>query len=99
MAMHSTFTPLHDRVLIDPTPVEEKTESGIILAQSETNKTPTRGTVVAVGPGRTENGVLVPMTVKPGDLVMWSKFAGSIIELGGSKFLLMRESDISGVIR
>jgi chaperonin GroES len=94
----ATFTPTLDRVLIDPTPVEEISEGGIILAQSETNKTPTQGTVVAIGPGRTENGVRVPMQTKLGDVVVWSKFAGSTIELGGRSYLIMRESDISGIV-
>lgn len=92
------FTPLLDRVLIDPTPAEEKTQGGIILAQTATNQTPTTGTVIAIGPGRYDNGVPIQMTVKPGDVVTWGKFAGSHITLGNVEFLLMRESDISGIL-
>ena len=94
-----TFTPLTDRIVIDPIAIEEKTKSGILLAQSDVNLAPIEGIVVSVGPGRIDdNGNLVPMTVKLADHVMWGKFAGSHVTLGGKIYLLMRESDIIGVV-
>ena len=93
------FTPLLDRVVVFPDPTEEKTEAGIILSeQNKSSKIPIAGTVAVVGPGRTENGTLVPTTVKRGDRVMWTKYVGSFIILNGEQYVLMRESDISGVI-
>lgn len=95
----STFTPLGDRILIDPIPIEETTKSGIILAQTQTNSVPTTGLVIAVGPGRTTpEGAVAPMTIKVGQRVMWNKFAGSHIEVDGKPLLLMRETDIAGVL-
>lgn len=96
--MKLKFVPLSDRVLVDPVEVEEKTESGIIVSVSDTAKIAIRGVVVAHGPGRFENGGYVPMHVQNGDLVTWMKFAGSEVEVDGKKYLLMRETDISGVI-
>lgn len=92
------FTPLSDRVLIAPDPVEETTEGGIILQQTDTNASPTKGEVITMGPGRYDNGKLLPMGVKIGDRVIWTKFAGSHITVDGDDFLLMRESDITGVL-
>lgn len=94
------FEPLGDRVLVDPDPVEEKSAGGIILAQTETNKTPTVGMVVAVGAGRIapDTGVLIPMSVTIGDVVTWGKFAGTHIEVGGLPRLLMHEADIAGIL-
>lgn len=96
------FTPLLDRVLVLPTPVEEKTLGGIIMsAVSETTKAAatTTGTVIKAGPGRTENGIPIPMTVREGDKVMWSKFAGSILEIEEEKYLLMRETDLVAITK
>ena len=96
--MNNNFSPLLDRVLVDPAPVEEKTEGGIIMPGSASNTTPTVGTALAIGPGRTENGVLIPMSVCIGDRVTWSKFAGTHIDINGRRLLLMRETDIAGII-
>jgi chaperonin GroES len=93
------FTPLSDRVVIDPTPVSTTSKGGVLLAPAPTNAVSTEGVVISIGPGRTEHGILVPMTVKPGDRVIWGKFAGATITVEGREFLLMRESDIAGVIR
>lgn len=95
------FTPLLDRVLVKATPVEEKSDGGIIMtAISDTTKAAaaTTGVVMKVGPGRTENGTPIPMTVRVNDLVMWTKFAGVNLTLEGEEYLLMRETDLVAVI-
>lgn len=97
--MSNNFTPLLDRVLIKPTPVEEKTAAGIILAQSDVNAAPTQGIVIATGPGRIEFAHRVPMSTRVGDHVIWNKFAGSKITVEGEELLVMRESDIIGIIK
>lgn len=85
--------PLADRVVIEPSPAEEKTAGGIIIAESAKEK-PQRGTVVAAGPGKTDE----PVTVKVGDTVLYGKYAGTEISLEGSEYLIMRESDILAIV-
>ncbi len=85
--------PLADRVLIKPTPAEEKTLSGIIIPDSAKEK-PLRGTVLAVGNGTKDE----EMVVKVNDIVMFGKYAGTEIELDGEKLLIMRQSDILAII-
>ncbi len=85
--------PLADRVLIKPTPAEEKTLSGIIIPDSAKEK-PLRGTVLAVGNGTKDE----EMVVKVEDIVMFGKYAGTEIELDGEKLLIMRQSDILAII-
>ena len=85
--------PLADRVLIEPTPVEEVTMSGIIIPDSAKEK-PLRGTVLATGNGTKDE----EMVVKKGDNVLYGKYAGTEIELDGTKYLIMRQSDILAVI-
>lgn len=85
--------PLADRVLIKPTPAEEKTLSGIIIPDSAKEK-PLRGTAIAVGDGTKDE----EMVVKVNDVVMFGKYAGSEIELDGEKLLIMRQSDILAII-
>ncbi|MCM1505183.1 MAG: co-chaperone GroES [Muribaculum sp.] len=85
--------PLADRVLIKPTPAEEKTLSGIIIPDSAKEK-PLRGTVLAVGNGTKDE----EMVVKVDDVVMFGKYAGTEIELDGEKLLIMRQSDILAII-
>jgi len=93
------FLPLEDRVLINPIPVETQTESGILLTPTNTNSTPTSGTVVAVGSGRNPGyGHTIHTRLKAGDKVVWTKFAGGQITVDGQGFLLMRESDIVGIL-
>jgi chaperonin GroES len=84
---------LADRVLIEPTPAEEKTSSGIIIPETAKEK-PLKGTVVAAGPGKTDE----PMTVKVGDSVIYGQYSGTEIKLDGKNYLIMRESDIYGII-
>ncbi len=86
--------PLADRVLIKPTPAEEKTLSGIIIPDSAKEK-PLRGTVLAAGKGTKDE----EMVVKENDVVMYGKYAGTEIELDGEKLLIMRQSDILAIIK
>jgi chaperonin GroES len=90
--------PLQDRVLIRRVEQEAKTSGGIIIPDTAQEK-PQEGEVVAVGPGaRDENGTLHPLDVKPGDRVLFGKWSGGEIKLDGEDFLILKESDIMGVI-
>ena len=89
--------PLADRVIVKPIEVEEKTKSGIVLPDTAKEK-PQEGEVVAVGPGRYEDGKLIPMNVKQGDRVLFAKYAGTEIKIDDEEYLIMRESDILGII-
>ncbi|MEX0780571.1 MAG: co-chaperone GroES [Balneolales bacterium] len=91
------FTPLSDRVLVLPDTAEETTSSGIIIPDTAKEK-PQRGKVVAVGPGKVENGTKIDMSVKDGDQVLYGKYAGTELVLDGEEYLIMRESDILGVV-
>ena len=85
--------PLADRVLVLPAPAEEKTIGGIIIPDSAKEK-PLKGTVVAVGNGTKDE----EMVVKPNDIVLYGKYAGTELELEGEKYLIMRQSDILAII-
>ena len=85
--------PLADRVLIEPAPAEEKTASGIIIPDTAKEK-PLKGTIIAAGPGKTDE----PMTVKEGDSVLYGQYSGTEIKLEGKTYLIMRESDVYGII-
>jgi len=85
--------PLGDRVVVKPSDQEEVTASGIYLPETAKEK-PQRGTVVAAGPGRYEDGKRVPMTVEPGDVVVYSKYGGTEVTVDGEDVLILRESDI-----
>ena len=89
--------PLADRVVIEVAEAETKTASGIILADTSKEK-PMKGKVIAAGPGAYQNGVLVPMTVKEGDMVVYSKYSGSEIKLDGQELLIVRQSDILAIV-
>ena len=90
--------PLQDRIVVKPIERENKTESGIYLPETATEK-PTQGEVVAVGPGRTlENGNVADMAVKKGDRVVYGKYAGTEVEMKGEKHLILREPELLGVI-
>ena len=92
------FRPLHDRVLVKALEGEEKTKGGIIIPDSAKEK-PSEGEIIAVGPGgRDETGKLTPMDVKAGDRVLFGKWSGTEVKLDGEDFLIMKESDIMGVI-
>ncbi len=90
--------PLHDRVLVKRLQEEEKTKGGIIIPDTAKEK-PQTGEIMAAGPGkRQEDGKLVPLDVKTGDKVLFSKYAGTEIKVEGEELLIMREDDIMGVI-
>lgn len=85
--------PLADRVVIEPAAAEQKTASGIIIPDTAKEK-PQKGTVVAVGPGSTDN----PVTLKEGDVVLYGKYAGTEFTIDGANYLIMKESDIIAII-
>ena len=92
------FRPLHDRVVVKPTEQENKTAGGIIIPDTAKEK-PQEGEVVAVGPGaRKDNGDLIPVDVKAGDRVLFGKWSGTEVKINGEDLLIMKESDIMGVI-
>ena len=92
------FRPLHDRVVVKRINPEAKTKGGIIIPDTAKEK-PQEGEVVAVGPGgRDETGKLTPMGVKAGDRVLFGKWSGTEVKLDGDELLIMKESDIMGII-
>ena len=93
-----TFRPLHDRVVVKRLEGEEKTKGGIIIPDSAKEK-PQEGKIVAVGPGaRDEAGKLVPIDLKVGDNILFDKWSGSEVKVDGEDLLIMKESDIMGVV-
>lgn len=92
------FRPLHDRVVVKRIEAEEKTSGGIIIPDTAKEK-PQTGEIVAVGPGgRDESGKLIPIDVKAGDKVLFGKWSGTEVKLDGVEYLIMKESDIMGVL-
>ena len=92
------FRPLHDRVLVRRIEAEEKTSGGIIIPDSAQEK-PSEGMIVAVGSGtKTEDGTLTPLDVKEGDRVLFGKWGGTEVKIDGEDLLIMKESDIMGII-
>jgi chaperonin GroES len=92
------FRPLHDRVVVKRIDAEEKTAGGIIIPDTAKEK-PSQGEVIAVGPGgRDESGKLIPIDVKVGDRVLFGKWSGTEVKIDGEELLIMKESDIMGVI-
>ena len=90
--------PLHDRVLVRRTESEEKTKGGLIIPDSAKEK-PSEGEVVACGEGaRKDSGALIEMAVKPGDKILFGKWSGTEVTLDGEELLMMKESDIMGII-
>src|SRR5215831_13525912 len=106
------FRPLHDRVVVRRITAQEKTKGGIIIPDTAQEKTkggiiipdtaqekPQEGEIIAVGPGgRDDNGKLIPIDVKPGSRVLFGKWSGTEVKLDGEELLIMKESDIMGVI-
>ena len=91
------FRPLHDRVLIEVLESEEKTAGGIIIPDTAKEK-PQEGKVVATGPGaKTDDGKIIPMDVKIGDLVLFGKWSGTEVKIDGKEYSIMKESDIMGI--
>jgi chaperonin GroES len=92
------FRPLHDRVVVKRIDAEEKTAGGIIIPDTAKEK-PSQGEVIAVGPGgRDESGKLIPIDLKVGDTVLFGKWSGTEVKIDGQDLLIMKESDIMGVI-
>lgn len=92
------FRPLHDRVLVKRLASEEKTAGGIIIPDSAQEK-PMEGEIVSVGTGsRDETGKLIPLDVKAGDRILFGKWSGTEVKMDGTEYLIMKESDIMGII-
>jgi chaperonin GroES len=91
------FRPLHDRVIVKRIQEEEKSTGGIIIPDTAKEK-PQEGKVIAVGPGKQEDGKVIPLGVKAGDKILFGKYSGTEIKLDGEEHLIMREDDILGVI-
>lgn len=93
------FRPLHDRVLVKRIDADEKTVSGIIIPDTAKEK-PMEGEVMAVGSGtRNESGAVIPLDVKAGDRVLFGKWSGTEIRIDGQDYLVMKESDIMGIVQ
>jgi chaperonin GroES len=94
----ASFRPLHDRVVVRRVKEEEKTKGGIIIPDTAQEK-PQEGEVIAVGPGgRDEDGERIPLDVRVGDRILFGKWSGTEVKLDGEELLIMKESDIMGVI-
>ena len=92
------FRPLHDRVVVERLEAEEKTASGIIIPDSAQEK-PMQGKIIAAGSGsRDETGKVQPLDVKEGDVVLFGKWSGTEVKLDGKELLIMKESDIMGIM-
>jgi chaperonin GroES len=92
------FRPLHDRVVVRRIEAEEKTPGGVIIPDTAKEK-PMQGEVVAVGPGaRDEQGKLVPLDVKAGDRILFGKWSGTEMKIDGEELLIMKESDVLGIV-
>ena len=90
--------PLGDRMVVKPTSAEEMTRGGIVLPDTAKTR-PQEGEVIAVGPGQTtDKGVLVPMDIKVGDRVMYSKYGGTEIKIAGDEYVILRQDDVLAVI-
>jgi chaperonin GroES len=92
------FRPLHDRVVVKRVDEEQKSKGGIIIPETAQEK-PMQGEIVAAGPGgRDESGKLTPLDVKAGDIVLFGKWSGTEVKIDGTEYLIMKESDIMGVL-
>ena len=90
--------PLSDRVVVEPAAAEEKSSGGIILPDTAQEK-PQQGTVVATGPGKvSDSGTLVEMSVKDGDKILYGKYSGTEVNVAGTDYIIMRESDILAIM-
>jgi chaperonin GroES len=92
------FRPLHDRVVVRRVEAEERTKGGVIIPDTAQEK-PMQGEVIAIGPGaRDEQGKLVPLDVKEGDRILFGKWSGTEVKLDGDELLIMKESDVMGIL-
>ena len=98
MAKEIGVRPLHDRILVKRTTEEDKTAGGLYIPDSAKEK-PQRGEVVAAGKGRVlEDGKVLPLEIKVGDKILFSKYAGTELKLNGEEYLMMREEDVLGIV-
>ena len=96
--MGLSLKPLSDRVVVEPAAAEEKSSGGIILPDTAQEK-PQQGTVVATGPGKvSDSGTLVEMSVKDGDKILYGKYSGTEVNISGTDYIIMRESDILAIM-
>lgn len=93
LTMKPTFNPILDRILVLPDPSVDITPGGVIIPDTAVEK-PQRGTVIAVGPGKKKD----PMTLKEGEIILYNKYTGAQVNLEGVDYLIMKESDVSGVL-
>lgn len=96
--MEIKLTPRHDRVLVRPEAQEEKSAGGIMLAPSANKEKPQRGEIIAVGSGKIENGKAIPMDLKPGMIVLFSKFSGTEVKVNQEDMLILRDEDVIAVV-
>ena len=94
-----SIRPLNDRIVVKPVAKEEKTAMGIIIPDSAKQEAPSKGTVVAVGQGRYEDGDLIPMTVKVGDEVLFSKYGFDEIKVDGQEYYILSESSVLAIVQ
>jgi chaperonin GroES len=95
--MQDSITPLYDRIIVKPLEESSMLPNGIVLPDSGKEK-PSKGTVISVGVGRIQDDKIVPLIVKENDIVMYGKFSGTEVQIEGEEYLIMRESDIFGII-
>lgn len=93
-----SIAPLADRVVVEPLSREEVSASGIIIPDTASREKPERGTIVAVGPGKYDDGVLVPMTLKVGDSVLFSKYGYDEVKVDGKEYFILTESSVLAVL-
>lgn len=97
--MSINLKPLGDRVIVEPQEKEEMTASGIVLPETAKEK-PQQGTILAIGPGRRdEDGDYIEMDVATGDVVLYAKYAGTEVKIDGTKYLILKESDILAIVQ
>jgi chaperonin GroES len=95
--MSQKVKPLHDRMIVKRLAEEKQTKGGLIIPDTAKEK-PQQGKVVAVGPGRREDGKVLPLDVKAGDTVLFAKYAGAELKLDGEEHLILREDDVLGIV-
>lgn len=93
-----SISPLSDRVVVEPVAKEEVSASGIIIPDTASREKPEQGTVVAIGPGKHEDGAKVPMTVKVGDIVLFSKYGYDEVKIDGKEYFILPESSVLAII-
>lgn len=96
---NKSITPLGDRVLVFPLAKEEVTASGILIPDSANREKPEQGTVIAVGNGKYDDGTLVPMTLKVGDTILFSKYGYDEVKLDGKDYYILSESNVLAIIK